>query len=444
MQKIIFRRDKSFSKVNNITLFEDEKNADYLEILIPQIYNDIDISTCNIRLIYITPDNYEDSFLIDEYKQENLYKDNIVYLINIDERFTSVVGEIQIYLTFSKTDEKDIIFKSDVARIFIKEHPSGDNDLTERELQIIDQVVLISNEALQVAENKQDKLIAGNNITIKDNVISATGGGTGGGTTNYEDLEKIPTINEVKIKGNLTSEDLKLQPKGDYATINEMVEYIEEHKEDLKGENGLDGKNGTDGIGIIEATINTDGELIIVYSDGNNANLGKVVGKDGVNGTDGIDGKNGLDGEDGVGISKTEINDDGELIIHYSNGDFVKLGVVIGTNGKDGTDGQDGYSPTAIVIQTETGATITITDKNGTTEASVINGKDGKDGEVGKDGYTPVKGTDYFTEDDIKEIAKDVEVGLIYDENTHTLSLGNVNENLLLLSETLSKVVEVE
>ena len=440
MQKIIFRKDnKSLNKINNISLFEDEKNADYLEILIPQEYNGIDLSLCAIRLHYII-DDFEDSFLINDYIQNDLYKNNTIYLINIDERFTSIVGEVQIYLTFYITNEKDILFKSDVTTLNIRKHPSGENAPTEKELDIIDQVVLISNEALQVAENKQDKLIPGENITIKDNVISVTGGGT----TNYEDLEKIPTINEVKIKGNLTSEDLKLQPKGDYATINEMVEYIEEHKEDLKGENGLDGKNGTDGIGIIEATINTDGELIIVYSDGNNANLGKIVGKDGVNGTDGIDGKNGLDGEDGVGISKTEINDDGELIIHYSNGDFVKLGVVIGTNGKDGTDGQDGYSPTATITQTETGATITIIDKTGTTEASVINGKDGKNGEAGKDGYTPIKGTDYFTEDDIKEIAKDVEIGLIYDENTHTLSLGNVNENLLLLSETLSKVVEVE
>ena len=36
-----------------------------------------------------------------------------------------------------------------------------------------------------------------------------------------------------------------------------------------------------------------------------------------------------------------------------------------------------------------------------------------------------------------------VEVGVIYDENTHSLTFGNVNENLLLLSETLSQVVEV-
>lgn len=47
---------------------------------------------------------------------------------------------------------------------------------------------------------------------------------------------------------------------------------------------------------------------------------------------------------------------------------------------KQSGGGEDGFSPIAIVEQTESGATITITDKNGTTTATVTNGKDGKDG----------------------------------------------------------------
>jgi hypothetical protein len=101
-------------------------------------------------------------------------------------------------------------------------------------------------------------------------------------------------------------------------------------------------------------------------------------------------------------------------------------------------NGEDGFSPIATVTQTETGAVISITDKDGTTTATIINGKDGKDGadgqpgkdgadgapgekgdrgdkgepgepgqkgdkgdtgangQPGKDGYTPQKGIDYF------------------------------------------------
>ena len=64
-----------------------------------------------------------------------------------------------------------------------------------------------------------------------------------------------------------------------------------------------------------------------------------------------------------------------------------------GTPGKDGTNGQDGYSPSASVSETDTGATITITDKTGTTTAEIKNGKDGKDGAPGKDGTNGADGS---------------------------------------------------
>ena len=67
-----------------------------------------------------------------------------------------------------------------------------------------------------------------------------------------------------------------------------------------------------------------------------------------------------------------------------------------GGGGGNGKPGADGFSPIASVEQTANGAEITITDKNGTTKATVKNGKDGADGADGKDGYTPQKGIDYF------------------------------------------------
>lgn len=62
--------------------------------------------------------------------------------------------------------------------------------------------------------------------------------------------------------------------------------------------------------------------------------------------------------------------------------------------------GRDGFSPIATVTQTADGATISITDTNGTTTATITNGKDGVDG---KDGYTPQKGIDYFDGKDGKD-----------------------------------------
>lgn len=64
-----------------------------------------------------------------------------------------------------------------------------------------------------------------------------------------------------------------------------------------------------------------------------------------------------------------------------------------GDPGVNGTDGADGFSPTATVTQTSSGATISITDKSGTTTANVTNGTngtDGQDGQPGADGFSPI------------------------------------------------------
>lgn len=58
--------------------------------------------------------------------------------------------------------------------------------------------------------------------------------------------------------------------------------------------------DSSDAVGIANAQINENGELVLIYSDGNEQNLGVVVGKDGADGKDGEDGSNGKDGADGT------------------------------------------------------------------------------------------------------------------------------------------------
>ena len=85
-----------------------------------------------------------------------------------------------------------------------------------------------------------------------------------------------------------------------------------------KGDTGADGKDGANGV------------------DGKNG----TDGKDGVNGTNGKDGR---DGKNGVGIAKAVINTNGELVLTYTNGTTVNLGRVVGNDGQDGQDGQTPY-----------------------------------------------------------------------------------------------------
>lgn len=62
-----------------------------------------------------------------------------------------------------------------------------------------------------------------------------------------------------------------------------------------------------------------------------------------------------------------------------------------GERGETGAPGKDGTSPTASVKQTDTGATITVTDAHGTTTTEIKNGKDGAPGEVADNSITNVK-----------------------------------------------------
>lgn len=72
-------------------------------------------------------------------------------------------------------------------------------------------------------------------------------------------------------------------------------------------------------------------------------------------------------------------------------GDFNGADGAAGPQGPAGAPGRDGTSPTASVTQTETGATITVTDASGTTMAEVRNGRDGTVGEVADNSVTNVK-----------------------------------------------------
>lgn len=141
---------------------------------------------------------------------------------------------------------------------------------------------------------------------------------------------KIEEVNKIIAEGIETS-----QGKSAYeiAVENGFVGTESEWLTSLKGEKGSDGKDGTNG----------------------------KDGIDGENGIDGQDGKDGQNGADGIGITSTEINADGELILTYSDGSTANVGAVVGAKGDKGdtgatgADGQDGKNyEVEIVESTET------------------------------------------------------------------------------------------
>ena len=82
-----------------------------------------------------------------------------------------------------------------------------------------------------------------------------------------------------------------------------------------------------------------------------------------------------------TGIPAIAIDDEGYWTINGDRGVNPTK-----AQGEQGKNGADGISPTVNIVATESGATISITDKDGTTTADIVNGVDGVDG---IDGISP-------------------------------------------------------
>lgn len=167
---------------------------------------------------------------------------------------------------------------------------------------------------------------------------------------------------------------------------------------------GIPGAAGTDGVtpdvGVnVSVGSNTGTPTATVTKSGTTAQPVFTIVFDGLKGEQGIPGS----GADGVGISNIALKEStaagNTYTITLSNGqtyDFTApigpQGVqgVQGNPGQQGVPGNDGFSPIAVVTQTAGGATVSITDANGTTTANISNGTDGTDGVDGSDGFSPI------------------------------------------------------
>lgn len=315
----------------------------------------------------------------------------------------------------------------------------------------------------------------------------------------YAHLSNRPSINGVELNGDKSLEDLNIKQTytADDISFTDGETFQQKFNNgELKGQDGVSGTNGitphigdngnwfigetdtnkpsqgtnglngNDGVGITKSEVNTSGELVITYSNGDSTNLGKIVGKDGLDGTNGQNGlsayeiaknggfigsedewlaslkgekgeqgeqgiqgiqgvqgekgergEKGQNGADGIGIANSEINKNGELVITYSNNTVDNLGVVVGADGKDGTngtngidgiDGKDGIGITNAEINNS--GELTLTYSNGTSaNLGKVVGADGKDGADLSNEVEDIKAYIGYTDEDIAGLCVDYE-----------------------------------
>lgn len=204
----------------------------------------------------------------------------------------------------------------------------------------------------------------------------------------YAHLDNKPSINGVELNGDKSLEDLNI--KQTYTA--DDISFADGETFQQKFNNGeLKGQDGVSGADGITPHIGDNGNWFIGETDTNKPSQGA----------------NGVNGNDGVSVTKSEVNTSGELVITYSNGDSTNLGKIVGEDGLDGTNGQNGLSAYEIAknggfIGTEEDWLKSLKGADG------AKGEQGEKGQNGTDGKTPVKGVDYFTAEDKTEFTAEV------------------------------------
>jgi hypothetical protein len=94
----------------------------------------------------------------------------------------------------------------------------------------------------------------------------------------------------------------------------------------------LRGEPGADGRGITATLLDQNGRLVLTYSDGTTQDVGQVVGKAG---------EQGAQGQAGVGIVSSTVSG-GHLVLTFTDGQVVDVGRIVGDPGR-------GVASTAIV-----------------------------------------------------------------------------------------------
>lgn len=199
---------------------------------------------------------------------------------------------------------------------------------------------------------------------------------------------------------------------------------------------GPQGETGATGNGIASAVLNADYTLTLTFTNGTTYTTPSIRGAQGAQGQDGAPGADGYSptasvSKSGNTATITITDKDGTTTAQVSDG----------ATGQTGPAGADGYSPTATVTKSGDTATISITDKNGTTTAQISDGQNGQDGQQGPAGpgvpsggsagdvLVKKTGTDYDTEwsDDLSYLTNvaDITVGNTSAVYNHAVKFSN-------------------
>lgn len=210
--------DKSLIVTHKPLLFQFEHKTDTLLFLIPPAMDDIDLESANIIARFVLPSSVGMTKALS--RREELYQDHAQYITSLTSVMTATPGEIEVCLSIVDQEGK-VVLRSSPAFLRILPSMTSDDLLEEGQLDQLDwltmQLARMETRVETVDSGKADNLI----FNAEDSTIQLTSNG---------------------------------EPIGDKIYV------------------------CTDtGANIIDITITDTGDMVLMFSDGSEKNLGPVT-----------------------------------------------------------------------------------------------------------------------------------------------------------------------
>ena len=207
MYTFLLNKDKSLLATERIKIYQREKLVDKVQFILPQSYEDIDLTNNNVSIIlkYVDQEgNAQSEFLV---KDDELYKDNYVRCeLPIDTNITKFAGNITLHLTIIYLDvENQINQVMHSSETILTISPLKDMyvNINDKSLEILDQKIIelqASIEAANILNESIDKNKA-DDLSYEDNTLQLMSNGKKIGTP-----QTLDQLNEFEIV-NFDSDD---------------------------------------------------------------------------------------------------------------------------------------------------------------------------------------------------------------------------------------------
>lgn len=207
MYTFLLNKDKSLLATERIKIYQREKLVDKVQFILPQSYEEIDLTNKNVSIIlkYVDQEgNAQSEFLV---KDDELYKDNYVRCeLPIDTNITKFAGNITLHLTIIYLDvENQINQVMHSSETILTISPLKDMyvNINDKSLEILDQKIIelqASIEAANILNESIDKNKA-DDLSYEDNTLQLMSNGKKIGTP-----QTLDQLNEFDIV-NFDSDD---------------------------------------------------------------------------------------------------------------------------------------------------------------------------------------------------------------------------------------------